>query len=79
MPGSVSDSYDPEFSTGANAAEVRNAVEVLRDELSAAIGKPAADILEVVRGGPCGLAKLRLSIRECRILRFAVNRALDSL
>lgn len=81
MPGPVSDSYDPEFSTGANVQEVAEAILALRDRATEAIGsEELKNILEVIRGKN-GEAKTLLvrNERELRILRFALNRALETL
>lgn len=81
MPGPVSDSYDPEFGTGANAQEVAEAIRALRDRASKALGtEELKNILEVIRGKN-GKDKTLLirNERELRILRFALNRALESI
>ena len=82
MPGPVSDSYDPEFGTAANAAEVAEAIGKVRDEITRAIGEERlSPILDVVRGHPAGhgpLKPLALTERELRIIRFAMNCALES-
>jgi hypothetical protein len=81
MPGPVSDSYDPEFGTSANAAEVVDVIASLRDRISRAIGDPVLqDIVDVVHG-PSG-RRVRFAVtteREARVLRFALNRALEDL
>jgi hypothetical protein len=82
MPGPVSDSYDPEFSTGSNRQDVADAIKALRDRASKALGtEELKNILEVVHGKN-GNTKATLLIRnerELRILRFALNRALESI
>lgn len=80
MPGPVSDSYDPEFGTGENARLVREEVEFLRDHIGKGLGDPLP-ILDVVRGARAGahVKDFAFSERERRILRFALNRALESL
>jgi len=89
MPGPVSVSYDPEFGTGARAAEVREAVTTLRDLVSERIGSDVLqDIVQLAEGynddvllcaaePEQGLHKF--SERELRIIRFCMNRALESL
>lgn len=86
MPGPVSDSYDPEFGTGANAARVRDAVGNERDRIAFLIGDPELKpILEIVGWPPDGHERasapraLYLNERSLRILRFALNRALETL
>ena len=53
MPGPVSDSYDPEFSTGANAQEVCDAVAALRDRVTEALGTSSET------SASCGFCVLR--------------------
>ena len=81
MPGSVSDSYDPEFGTGENARDVRDAIEKCRDRLTKSIGTgELKNIIEVVHGS-AGPRKpgIRFTERELRVMRFALNRALESI
>ena len=82
MPGPVSAAFDPEFGTSANAAEVREAVESVLGLVSSAIGDPKL-LADPWRGENneyhISQKKLIFSIRELRILRFALNRALESL
>lgn len=80
MPGSISDGYDPEFGTAANAAEVEEAVRAVCQRITDVIGsKQLRNILDVIHGPPGPSFTATLSEREWRILRFAVNRALASL
>jgi hypothetical protein len=80
VPGPVSDSYDPEFGTGENADLVREAVEQVRDRIAGVIGdRNLLNIMDVVRMGETTNYAVTLSVRELRILRFALNRALESL
>ena len=82
MPGPVSDSYDPEFSTGANAGDVADAIRavVKRIEARELLGKPVKNIVEVVHGPQGRLFQGEtLSEREWRIIRFSLNRALETI
>jgi len=81
MPGPISDNYDPEFSTGANAAEVRAGVQEMRDALSVSLSEDLLPILDVVRGenDMRALLPYSFSVRELRIIRFAMNRAIESI
>jgi len=81
MPGPVSDSYDPEFGTGANAQEVTDAITALRDRATKALGTDELEnILEVICGKNGRDVTLTIrNERELRILRFALNRALESI
>ncbi len=78
MPGPVSDSYDPEFSTGANAQDLRDAIIEARDKLAVRLGEPK-NILAVVHGKEGALVATPLSERQRRLIRFALNRALESI
>lgn len=81
MPGPVSDSYDAEFGTSATAEEVREAIMSCRHKLTKAIGSEILkDIVDVVRG-PSGKRPngVRFTERELRVMRFALNRALESV
>ena len=79
MPGPVSDSYDPVWGTGSNAAEVRDGIRAVREKLATFINAPPDYILDVIRRreptGPVPLVPL--TVRECRILRFTCGVALD--
>ena len=81
MPGPVSDAYDPEFGTAYNAGLVREAVGQIRDKISQSIGSDdlqyIVDVVEGKKRGP--LLSGRFTEREFRIIRFALNRALESL
>lgn len=84
MPGPVSDSYDPEFSTSANANDVREALQVLRKQVTHAIGTDELRlILEVVHEIEAGqkgrLRRVPLYESELRLIRFAIDRALESI
>lgn len=82
MPGPVSDSYDPEFGTGANADDVCKAVTFCRNIISIAIKDDTLqNIVDLVHMEGRDLTPLRavcLTVREWRIVRFALNRALES-
>ncbi len=80
MPGPVSDSYDPEFSTGANAGDVREAIQDGIRRLTEVLGPQLKDIVEVAQySGPEATHTFELTEREARALRFASLRALDSI
>lgn len=80
MPGDVSSSYDPEFSTGENAHDVREAVRQVRDRVSRLIGSEELKPIVGVARGNCGWAKdVRLTEKELRVIRFCLNRALDDI
>jgi hypothetical protein len=81
MPGPVSDSYDPEFGTGANAQEVREALSELYQMLSSHLSdKSLHNIVRVAQskdGDP--LTSCKLTERDIRLIRFAIARAWDSI
>ena len=77
-PGPVSDSYDPEFSTGANRHEVAEAVRAIVAHIGLGLGE-RQHIVDVIHG-PRGRAGVRwLSEAARRVIRFALERALESL
>jgi len=79
MPGPVSDSYDPEFSTGANAADVREAIKDIVNQFGKHLGPELKYIVGVVQGPEGKRTKFALSERDMRIIRFGLNRALESI
>lgn len=81
MPGPVSDSFDPEFGTAANADEVANAIIELRERLcTRRLGLHLMDIREVVRKPDSPPATdIALTERDLRIIRFCMNRSLESI
>ncbi len=78
MPGPVSDSYDPEFSTGSNASDVRDAIKAVRDIIGKDLGE-LQDIVQVVHGRAGALKAVTLTEKQRRVVRFALNRALESI
>jgi hypothetical protein len=80
MPGPVSDSYDPEFGTGENASRVYEAVAAMRQQITGIIGSDMPkDIVKVIKDKPGPSFSATFSEREWRIMRFAINRALESM
>jgi hypothetical protein len=86
MPGPVSDSYDPEFGTGARASEVREAITKLRDLVANRIGSDVLqDIVDLserynaTQSPEVDQKPWPFSERELRIIRFCMNRALESI
>lgn len=82
MPGPVSDSYDPEFGTGANAQHLRDRIEHVRDRITECAFKGDAalkNIVEVINGPAGNKMGCGLNEREWRIVRFCLNRALESI
>jgi hypothetical protein len=79
MPGPISDSRDPEFGTGANARAVREAIDAISARIGGVIGHELRFIVDVVDGHPGPAHPLLLSERELRVIRFALNRASESI
>jgi hypothetical protein len=85
MPGPVSDSYDPEFSTGARATAVREAIMDQRDRFTEILGDKLLPIVDIAEDDfehtlPKNFHhKLTLTERELRVIRFALNRAIETI
>lgn len=80
MPGPVSDSFDPEFGTGERAHEIDRELLRLYERLTDLLGgRPPMYILDLVDADLPERHSLTLSEREWRILRFAIERARDSI
>ena len=79
MPGPVSDSYDPEFGTGANASDVSHAIGKIVGRIEAEIGSELKSIVSVVHGLSGERIPFELTEREMRIIRFSLNRALETI
>lgn len=78
MPGPVSDSYNPEFSTEANAEDVRDAIISVRGFIDLDLGE-LKNIVSVVHGKPGEINQVSLSEKQRRVIRFALNRALETI
>ena len=50
MPGPISDSYDPEWSTSSNKEYIEHALKEMHGRLGEIIGGPPKYILDVVLG-----------------------------
>jgi hypothetical protein len=81
MSGPISDSYDPEFGTGANAQEVAAAVRdlIAKALIAGHLGSGLKPIVDVVHGADGPSFDMRFTERQLRVMRFALNRALESL
>lgn len=79
MPGPVSDSYDPEFSTGENRRDVYLGIEEARDIISQTLGEELKQIVGVAQGPPGKTVSVNLTERQRRLIRFGLNRALESI
>jgi len=80
MPGSISDTYDPEFSTQANADNVRATMQSVVDIITNRLGPQLRNIVTVVHERP-GSQKFTLSLTEkqLRVIRFGLLRAKQSI
>lgn len=80
MPGPVSDSYDPEFGTGADAGDVRDAVQSVIDRIGARLGPELKNIVMVAQNrGAILTGEIRFNEREMRLIRFGLLRTLESI
>lgn len=79
MPGPISDSYDPEFGTAANASEIHEAINAVRKQIDLILGEGRKDILDVVRGDDGPATAFAWTPRELRIVRFCLYRAMESI
>ena len=80
MPGPVSDSFDPEFGTRQVANEIDDELESVYDRLTGILGgAPPIDIRKLARAVLIRPIAATLTEKEWRLLRFAVERARDSI
>jgi 16S rRNA C1402 N4-methylase RsmH len=75
----VSDSYDPEFGTGANAHDVAQAIRQVRERVTLKLGPELHNIVAVAQGDPGRTHNVEFTERELRVIRFALNRALETI
>jgi hypothetical protein len=82
MPGSISDSYDPEWGTAANADLIRKSIQNVRElvlsDLAGSRMVPKA-IDDVCRGPNGTDFELHYFERQLRIILFALDRAFESI
>lgn len=80
MPGPMSDSYDPEFGTSSNCEEIREALSNVYDRITGALGgAPPLYVLDLVRSELPRPISAILTEKEWRLIRFALERAQDSI
>ncbi len=81
MPGPVSDSYDPEFGTRANADSIAVEMRKMHREISRIMNDvPPLCILDLVASTDLDKEiTATLTERQWRLLRFATERAAGSL
>ena len=81
MPGPVSDSYDCEWGTSANGEQIADALDAVYAKITEQLGLPAPlFILDLIHADDMdGKVQLTLTVKEWRIIRFALERAKESL
>jgi hypothetical protein len=79
MPGPVSDSYDPEFSTGSNAQDVADAIVEVRLRIDKKLGPKLNNIVAVAQGKDGKKFDMKLSEKELRVIRFCLNRSAEMI
>ena len=82
MPGVVSESYDCEWGTAANALEIADALDEVYAKVSVIVGNPKPlfilDLL-AAEGMDVDMPSYHVSLKQWRIIRFALERAKESL
>lgn len=80
MPGPMSDSYDPEWGTSSNAATISEALQEVYDKVSDLVEnvKPLFILHLLDQEYPQPITAT-LTTKEWRIIRFALERAKESL
>jgi hypothetical protein len=82
MPGPISDAYDPEWGTRANAQAILEAIDTLHDRVTGVLGgREPIDIRKLAEQQDelTTAINATLSEWEWRIIRFALERASDSI
>ena len=81
MPGPISDSYDPEFGTGQNAQDVREAIAKTGKRIDVVIGEELKDILWIVHSPEDFKTEYPVTFteQELRIIRFCLIRAYEEI
>lgn len=81
MPGPVSDRYHPEWGTGDNANQIREAIQTVYDKVSTVLGgkKPLYILSLVQREDLSWTIPAEFTEQEWRILRFCCERAMESI
>ena len=81
MPGSVSDSKDCEWGTAANRNDIEESLEGVYSLITDQLGAPKPMfILDLIRTTDTKRrVQLTLTVKQWRIIRFALERAKESL
>lgn len=77
MPGPVSDSFNPEFGTGANRDLVADAIRHQVKKINKILGPQLKNIVSVCEGKSGQAITVILTEKELRVIRFALNYTLD--
>lgn len=80
MPGPVSDSFDPEFGTGENCQLIRDELNGAYKAVSGILGnRDPIYVLDLVNSDLPTEIEAKLTEKHWRIIRFALERAGDSI
>ncbi|HPL62952.1 MAG TPA: hypothetical protein PK587_04210 [Syntrophales bacterium] len=79
MPGPVSDAYHPEFGTVANRDIVADEIRKQVEKIGKVLGPQLKEIVSVCEGKSGQRITIILSEKELRVIRFALNYALDGM
>jgi len=80
MPGPVSDAYDPEFGTSGNCNMIREQLADVYDVLTFVLGdKPPLYIIDLCESDLPAPVVFTLTEKQVRLLRFSLERAIDSI
>jgi hypothetical protein len=80
MPGSISDSYDPEWGTSGNASEIILCLDSVYDRVSDVLEhRDSKYILELIDVELPTQIPATLTEKEWRLIRFAIDRARNSI
>lgn len=80
MPGPISDDFDPEFSTRYNADMINIRLATVYHKISTILeNKPPLPILELIEAELYKPIQATLTEKDWRLLRFALERAIDSI
>jgi len=82
MPGPGSDSYDPEFGTAGTVYELHAVLKQVYADVSSALDdQPPLPIFELLRRDDLKESEITVQFSEweLRIIRFALERAMDTI
>lgn len=80
MPGPTSDAYDPEWGTASNGDAIHSALAATYRVVSATLGdRPPMYVLDLVRSPDGPAVTATLTEKQWRLIRFALERAGESI